>query len=236
MKYYCKLCDKQLKTYNTFWNHNKIYHDGVEQIKVYICNICDERFDDRKKKYYHQKKCTDEKKDNNGPTIIGDNNNMNNMNNVNINGNIIINNYGNDNLEYISEEFKDMLFKKLLKDYKFPLPKLIENIKFNPNHKENNNVKIKSDRSKVGLYYDNDKWISINKDDLLNDLCKYSMEIFTKYFKEKKDDLCEDTVDQYNHLMHFVKKVESELKTEIKKKIENIAYVFTLNNDEKLDV
>jgi hypothetical protein len=58
---------------------------------------------------------------------------------------IIINNYGKDNIEYISENFKDRLFKNLIfeDDHPLTLPKLIENIKFNPNHKENNNVKIK---------------------------------------------------------------------------------------------
>ena len=79
--------------------------------------------------------------------ITNSNNNI--INNGTINQTITINNYTNDNLEYISEKFKDRLFDNLLSysERLFPLPRLLENIKFNPNHKENNNVKITSDRS-----------------------------------------------------------------------------------------
>jgi len=88
----------------------------------------------------------------------------------------------------ISDRFKDNLFKNLLdnEQYNVPLPKLIENIKFNLNHKENHNIKIKSDRSKVGFCYDQNKWKAINKNELLDELCNYSLQIFGKYFNEKK--------------------------------------------------
>ena len=39
---------------------------------------------------------------------------------------------------------------------------MIENIKFNPNHKENNNVKITNMRSKVAMIYDNNKWLTVD--------------------------------------------------------------------------
>ena len=42
---------------------------------------------------------------------------------------------------------------------------MIENIKFNSQHKENNNVKITNMRSKVAMVYDNNKW-SIQIEDL----------------------------------------------------------------------
>ena len=54
---------------------------------------------------------------------------------------IIINNYGSDNLSYLTDEFMKSLFKNLKfeEDYQIPILKLIETIKLNNSHKENNN-------------------------------------------------------------------------------------------------
>jgi hypothetical protein len=120
-------------------------------------------------------------------------------------------------------------------EHVIPLPKLLENIKFNPNHKENNNVKITSDRSKIGLYYDDNRWKAINKNELLDDLCDYSLKIFKDYFEEYKEELSEDIISKFKNFSHIAK-LKSQLRKEIKDKIENIAYIFTKNNDNDLDI
>ena len=53
--------------------------------------------------------------------------------------NITINNYMNDNIDYISEAFIKRMFDHLKNkdEHHIPIPKVIENIKFNPRHKEN---------------------------------------------------------------------------------------------------
>jgi len=245
--FYCNECNRHYKSYKSLWNHNKTFHIKTPKIKEYICKVCNKSFDNKQNKYYHQKSCK------NTPNIKDTSNSVNkteivsitnnttinntNCNNTNCNNKtIIINNYKNDNLEYISDRFKDNLFKNLLdnEQYNIPLPKLIENIKFNSNHKENHNIKIKSDRSKIGFCYDQNKWKAVNKNELLDELCDYSLKIFGKYFNEKKDTLSEDTVSQYHEFKHLAK-LESELRIQIKKKIENIAYIFTLNNENELD-
>ena len=250
--FYCSECNKHYKSYKSLWNHNKKFHQKKPTVKEYICKQCKKSFDNKQNKYYHQKNCSiiiDNSnnniacnlpviKDNNITTINNTNSNNNKIINTNSNNKtIIINNYGNDNLEYISEKFKDRLFKTLLdeEEYNIPLPKLIENIKFNPNHKENHNVKIKSDRSKIGFYYDQNKWKAMNKNELLDDLCNYSLKILSKYFEEKKDSLSEDMVSQYKEFSHIAK-LKSDLREQIKNKIENIAYIFTINNEDELDV
>jgi hypothetical protein len=244
IKYSCMICNKNYKTYHTLWIHNKKFHDKKPKIKEYKCTQCNKIFDNKQNKYYHQKKCNIEKietsiiepsKDKIGTNIMNSNNNI--INNGTINQHIVINNYNNDNLSYISEQFKERLFNNLLKrsEHSIPLPKLIENIKFNPNHKENNNVKITSDRSKIGLYYDHDKWKAINKNQLLDDMCDYSLKIFKQYFEEKKDELSENIVMQFASFSHIAE-LKSKLRQEIKDKIENIAYIFTKNNEDELDL
>lgn len=244
MEYYCTICNKKYKSYHTLWVHNNSFHEELnrEKTKEYKCKTCDKIFDTKQKKYYHQKKCIPIKNENIAPNAatINNNNITNNSGTINtgtINNNITINNYNNDNLEYISDKFIEKLFNNLLRssEHIIPLPKLIENIKFNPNHKENNNVKIKSDRSKVGFYYDNNKWKAMNKNDLLDDLCDYSLKIFSEYFEEYKGELSEDNISKFKSFSHITK-LKSQLRKEIKEKIENIAYIFTMNNENELDV
>jgi hypothetical protein len=240
-KFYCSICNKTYKFYQSLWKHNNKYHKNEIKIKKYTCIKCNTDFDNKHKKYYHQKKCIieipkiNEKENINQKESINIINSNNNSNNT-INQKIIINNYRNDNIEYISEKFKDKLFQNFLcdEDYDIPIPKLIENIKFNPNHKENNNVKIKSDRSKIGFYYDQNKWKAINKNELLDELCNYSLKILKTYFKEREDELHDDIKMQFHSFTNEAK-IKSELRNKIKTKIENIAYIFTINNDDDLD-
>lgn len=248
MDYYCKICSKQYKSSQSFWNHNNKFHnEEVIKETIYYCKNCNVSFDNRQKKYYHQKKCTNQIDkieqtilEKTQPKIINNTSNSNSNNNIsnsqiNSNNTIIINNYKSDNLEYISDKFKDRIFKHLIyeDDHHLPLPKLLENIKFNPNHKENNNIKITSDRSKIGFYYDENKWQAMNKDDLLEELCDYGFKIFKNFFDEKQEELPEDIKSQFKN---FHVRLKSEFRKKIKTKIENIAYIFTLNNQNELDV
>ena len=233
---FCTICNKNYKSYQSLWNHKNKYHKSETiTIGIYKCKYCNKEFDKRHNKYYHQKNCNIQLNDTNINNITNNitNNNIINNNNDNRNQtiNIVVNNYNNDNLEYISEKFKNNLFNQLLlNNYSEPLSNLIENIKFNKNHKENNNVKITNIRSNIGFFYDKDKWIAINKNQLLNDLCDYSYKIFKKYFEEKKELLDKDIEDHFNI---FSRKIKSTLREGIKNKIANVAYIFTLNN--KLD-
>jgi hypothetical protein len=252
--YFCELCNKKYKSYQSLWNHNKKFHNDIEKIKKekeYECIKCNKSFENRYKKYYHEQKCQVVATVDPSTNIITNTTNSNNVTNnttnnntntitnstVNSNNTIIINNYKNDNLEYVSEKFKTNLFNYLLNnsEHKIPLPHLLENIKFNPNHKENHNVKIKSDRAKVGFYYDKQKWKAVNKDDLLEDLCDYSLKIMTKYFEEMEEQLSDKLKSKFHEFSHFAQ-LKSKLRQTIKGKIESIAYIFTLNNDNELDV
>ena len=151
MKYFCKICSKEYKSSQSLWNHNNKFHNNeIKEEITYKCKSCNLSFDNRQKKYYHQKKCTknlenddlkkDKKYEQEKTNITNISNNISNSQ-INSNNTIIINNYKNDNLEYISDKFKNIIFNQLIdeEDHHLPISKLIENIKFNPNHKENNN-------------------------------------------------------------------------------------------------
>ena len=236
--FYCNECKKQYKSYKSLWNHNKTFHIKKPKVKEYNCKVCNKLFDNKQNKYYHQKSCKNipvilnKKYINNIPTIPT-------IKPLKIHvkpSNTIINNYKNDNIEYISDRFKNNLFKNLLnkEHHIILLPKLIDNIKFNSNYKENHNVKIKSSRSAIGFYYNQNKWKAINKNELLDELCDYSLHIFDKYFNEKKDTLSNEVIKNYYEFKQIAQS-ESKLRIQIKNEIENIAYIFTINNKNELD-
>ncbi len=226
MEFTCKKCNKKYASYQSFWNHNKKFHSD-EIIKCsddsYKCDRCNKILASRQSKWKHMK--TSKVIKDIEPKII--NNNITNNGTIN-NNTVIINNYNNDNISYVSDGFLKKIFSHLLSEdeHYLPIPKLIENIKFNPNHKENNNVKITSLRSDIGFKYDDDKWKAVDKDDLLNDLFKLGADMFVKYYKDKQGMLSDDMKECYEE---FKKNSKYELKEEIKQKIQKIAYIYTKN-------
>ena len=91
-----------------------------------------------------------------------------NMTNSKINSDntIQINNFGSENIEYISKEtYKKLLLKPLL-----AIPNLIGKKHFNKNHPENHNIKITNINGKYAKIRKNDKWILTHKKDVLEQL------------------------------------------------------------------
>jgi hypothetical protein len=78
-----------------------------------------------------------------------------NTNNGTINNtnNIVINNYGQENLSYLKDELIKKVLERLTKhdddSMKNAIPTLAQFIHFNPYHKENNNIEINSIKSKT---------------------------------------------------------------------------------------
>jgi hypothetical protein len=141
--------------------------------------------------------------------------------------NFTINNFGKNNIDYISDKFKNNVMKHMLFEDEFtkPIPKIVENISFNPNHKENNNVKITNMRSKIGYKYTENKWIAVEKDKLLNQLYKMGDDILDNFFIEK-DYVPVNIKEGYDDFQSR----KEQLKEFIKKEIEMIAFLYNKND------
>jgi hypothetical protein len=163
---FCIICNKNYKSYQSLWNHKNKYHKSeIITIGIYKCKYCNKEFDKRHNKYYHQKNCNIKINDTNKQNIVTNKQNIvtnkqnivtnkqnivtnisntnisnNNNNNNNQTINIVVNNYNNDNLEYISEKFKNNLFNQLLlNNYSEPLSylKMSETISIESNLSHN---------------------------------------------------------------------------------------------------
>jgi len=139
----------------------------------------------------------------------------------------------NDNIEYISDAFIKRMFTYLenKNEHHIPIPKMIENIKFNPNHKENNNVKVTNMRSKVALKYNDNKWSTVDKTELFDELYKRATDLFNDWSKIK-DFITDDMKKNYKNFNNVSQLILSKnIINEIHKK----AYIYTKNNDNILD-
>jgi hypothetical protein len=204
---------------------------------MYECRFCNKIYKHKQSRFEHEKKCKQE----NSIKIKESNQiqNAENIQNANLiqnnidNKKIVINNFGSNNLEHLSDKFKINLLKHFIieEEYIEPIPKLIKNINFNPNHKENNNVKITSLRSKIGYKYTEKKWVAVDKNKLLEDLFKMGNEIIEKILEERQN-MPKNIQDGY---YEYQASVES-LHLFIKKEIEMISYLYFKNCENELDI
>ena len=120
--------------------------------------------------------------------INGDHNIINSVN--------VINNFNNDNLSYITPDFFKNLLKETLfeEDHYKVLPKVIEEVKFNKEHSENNNVKLK-DKSKYGEVYTEEGWKKIDDKKLIEHLVQKGYQLYVKLSDIHKDQIIKRYID-----------------------------------------
>ena len=134
------------------------------------------------------------------------NNNTTN-NNINNSKNIIINNYGNENLKHLRS--KD--FANLLDGIYSAVPKLIEKIHFDPEHPENQNIKYTNKRSPYLKIIKDNKWQFVSKKeellDLIDNKCFILKEKYYGILEKKKYKI---TDKQRNKIEEFMEKYHEE--------------------------
>jgi len=222
---------------------NTVIQDGVIKKDNSVCKYCNKKLVDRTSRWKHEQICKIKDKknlENINKKVLDINNNTLKNSNLSINAGIIndnkqitINNFGNDNLDYITDKFKNNLMKHFLFEEEFtePIPKLIQNINFNEKHKENNNVKITNMRSKTGQKYIDKKWVHASKEALLEELFAFGDKCIQKFLDEM-DHIPLNIQDGFDEFQGR----KDSLKDFIKKEIELISYVYCKNRDNELDV
>jgi hypothetical protein len=208
-RHICDICKKEFKKKNnleyhlnkkfpcksneesniTLYEKNEILDNNLE------CNICSKVFSSKsnlnkhirgcKKKYsvYNNSIEKDIKKYINeyiseSKNIVINNTTINNT----INGNVIINNYGCEKLDYIDTNFLLNLFNKPEKS----LPTLIKEIHFNEVSPINRNIYLSNNSDKVIYTYKNGKWLLNGKDKTLNELIAKNFDRIDDYYEYNK--------------------------------------------------
>ena len=135
------------------------------------------------------------------PKTINNISNKNKTNNINkgIVNNIVINNYGSENIDYITFS----RFVKLLETPLSAISKLIELKHFNGKHPENHNIKITNIHDKFAKIYKDKKWLVSNKKDIIQDLVENGYADFEEFKDLNEEELTNKIKERYKKMEKY---------------------------------
>ena len=209
-----------------------------EKTKLHSCSICQQTFTYLSGLYRHRAKCKEtevkpidipthleteiqelrkeiELLKNQKNTNIQNQNNIktqNNNNNTNIKtqNNIIINCFGNENLDYITDK---VIIHCMNKVYG-AIPLLIEKIHFDPEHPENHNIQIPNKKLPHAKIMNNKReWQFVNKKEAIDTMVDNGYNMLDEKFQEKSLELADN---RQKHFRNFQSKYEDGDKDTIK--------------------
>jgi len=249
-QYKCIECNIEYKTNCGLWKHNKNKHTVLKKTENNNCKYCNKELGNRHSRWRHENKTCKKKSINeiiapvqntniqtqNIDTLNNSTQNIGTLNNGTIN--ITVNNYNEDNIKYISDKFMTNILNKLSKtddkSLKEGIPHLIENIKFNPSHKENNNVKITNLKSKIAKRFIDNKWEHIEKEAMIKDMHNTAITIVQNWINENKDIITDKMINKFKDYKNISEEYKKKV---IRQEINLLGYTYFKNNMENdLDI
>ena len=169
----CLNCNKSFSNRSSMIRHFR-FHCKIKKNK--------NKNDDENQKMYKMIKALNTNLENKNMQLTALQKHVNQLtvnNNIYNNYNIVINNYGNENMLFIKDNSKK--YKKFITGIlQQGIPGLQKYINYkycNPKHKENLTIKYTNKRQKDIYIRQNDKWISHNKNDIINDIYNWENSI-----------------------------------------------------------
>ena len=186
---------------------NEFSHKNLEGKKYIECEYCHMKFTRMNNKNRHIKnnRCSALKKklmmNLNNTTNNTINNTTNNITINNTQNNININCYGNEDISYITNDVLEEIVKKPM----LGIPKLIKMIHLNPEHPENNNIKLVNKNLPFIDYFNGEYWKTADKSTVLGNLLKSKAALTDKYFKDvNNDDQLYKSYPKYSDAIRYV--------------------------------
>ena len=192
----CSYCSKKLSNYKNKWRHEQKCKKKKSQEEL-LKNLLEEKDNLIKKMLMENTKLTKQL------IKLTEKSGNNNNNTINSHNKIIINAYGSENLEYISNK----LLKKLVNKPGTAIPNLLKIIHFNDKYPENKNIKVTNIHDPYIKVHNGDDWKLKNKGDIIEDIIITKREILDgvvlnkdeKYIVklERLDEVIEDKKNNY---------------------------------------
>ena len=201
----CSYCSKKLSNYKNKWRHEQKCKKKKKSQEELLKNLLEEKDNLIKKMFTENKKMFTENTKLTKQLIKLTERSGNNISNNTINSHnkIIINAYGSENLEYISNK----LLKKLVNKPGTAIPNLLKIIHFNDKYPENKNIKVTNIHDPYIKVHNGDDWKLKNKGDIIEDIIITKREILDgvvlnkddKYIVklERLDEVIEDKKNNY---------------------------------------
>ena len=146
-------------------------------------------------------------------TTNNNDNSTNTTNNIETQNVIIVNSFGNENTEYLT----DRIMSKLIKDGPFTcLPKIIERIHFDPEHPENHNIKVTNPKNNYAKVIKDRKWVLTNKKRAIDAMIQNSYDILEEKYQDNKESIPSFKQERFESFQEKYTNDDKELMRNIK--------------------
>ena len=208
--YKCKYCEDTFISFSSQRRHeihrcrynNDVILKLIDEKDKYIQKIEEEKKEMEKERKHLYKKI-DELIDKVGNTY---------------NHNIILNNYGSEDMSHITDQFKT----QLLKVPYMMIPKMIEEVHFSDKRPENKNIAlINKKENRLKVFKDN-KWTYKNKKEVINELVDSKYYSLDNHFEKNKDCLESYHKVNYNQFKEYMHTDDKEFVDKLKEECENV--------------
>ena len=113
---------------------------------------------------------------------------MQTQNNIETQNVIVVNSFGNENTEYLT----DQIISRLIQAGPFTcLPKIIERIHFDPEHPENHNIKVTNQKNNYAKVVKDNKWITANKKHAIDTMIQKGYGLLEENYQDNKETVSE---------------------------------------------
>ena len=138
------------------------------------------------------------------------------------NQNIILNNFGSEDLSHITDTFKTQLLK-------IPfgmIPKLIEAVHFSDDKPENKNIALTNKKDNILMVFKGNKWIHQNKKEVISNLMDSKYFLLDNHYNIMMNQLNTQCQGNYIKFRQYMNKGDKELVENLQKECE----IVFLNN------
>ena len=110
------------------------------------------------------------------------------QNNIETQNVIVVNSFGNENTEYLT----DQIISRLIQAGPFTcLPKIIERIHFDPEHPENHNIKVTNQKNNYAKIVKDNKWVTANKKQAIDTMIQNGYGLLEEKYQDNKESISE---------------------------------------------
>lgn len=204
--------------------HKMMTTDSSKSSKVYLCKSCGKQYKHRQGLSFHKKKCTGNllveniKEENKNEmnmlraqiAILMEQNTKlqeNNARTTNITQNntqniyITVNNFGKENIKYITDK---QICRLISMAPSKTIPKIIQMIHFDPEHPENHNVKMTNKKLKYAQVFTDNGWVTTSRGKAVDDMIQTGYNVAAQKYSDNKDKIKSSKQGQFeNFQMRF---------------------------------
>lgn len=203
----CKYCGGVFSHYQSKWKHEK------------ACKIKIETHNESKLVTKLQNQIDEMKKEIQGLQLQNNLGNNNNNTTISINNttiNLVINRFGDENIEYVTEEY---LTKLISSGVYNSISKLIRQIYFNPNHPENRNIKITNKKLNYASVF-NRKWELRDRKEIVENIVNKGYNIIDDHYICIQNELAQKYKDRYQKYSNEFNDDTNNVRKEQMKKVD----------------